>query len=266
MNKPEKQDVTKGVAKNVKARAAKDEGPTPMFGNLIASKPPQGLARSLPGTVFSAAFHVAVVVGLVIATLDAGAEEAAEEEVTFIEIPENTPEPPPPPPEVDVPAPPPVGFTVLTTPDVIPADIPPPNFEFQLSAADFTGIGVATTADLSNSADTLGQRDIAAAPTFTPYETAPELRNRNEVAQALQREYPALLRDAGIGGTVVMWFFINDQGVVENTQVNQSSGHPQLDEAALRVANVFQFTPALNRDQRVPVWVAIPITFETIAR
>jgi protein TonB len=111
-----------------------------------------------------------------------------------------------------------------------------------------------------------GVVDISQQPSFTPYETAPEVRNRPEVQAALQREYPALLRDAGIGGTVVMWFFINDQGVVENTEVNQSSGHAQLDQAAVRVAEIFEFTPALNRDQRVPVWIAIPITFQTTNR
>ena len=34
-----------------------------------------------------------------------------------------------------------------------------------------------------------------------------------------------------------------------------------LDDAALESANEFSFTPALNRDKRVPVWIQIPITF-----
>ena len=34
-----------------------------------------------------------------------------------------------------------------------------------------------------------------------------------------------------------------------------------MDDAALRVARVYRFSPALNRDERVAVWVTFPITF-----
>ena len=45
------------------------------------------------------------------------------------------------------------------------------------------------------------------------------------------------------------------------TQLHESSGHQALDEAALEVAGVMEFTPAKNRDQTVPVWVSIAIVF-----
>jgi len=104
--------------------------------------------------------------------------------------------------------------------------------------------------------------DLSAAPTFTPFTVAPSIQNRDEVMRAMMREYPPLLRDAGIGGTVVVWFFIDEEGRVQQTQVNQSSGHQALDEAALAVADIYRFSPALNRDRRVPVWVQFPITFQ----
>jgi outer membrane biosynthesis protein TonB len=34
------------------------------------------------------------------------------------------------------------------------------------------------------------------------------------VQRALERNYPPLLRDAGIGGTPVVWFFIDENGRV----------------------------------------------------
>ncbi len=105
------------------------------------------------------------------------------------------------------------------------------------------------------------ERDLAKAPIFTPFTVKPEIRNRGEVAQALARMYPPLLRDAGIGGTVLVWFFINAEGKVERTLVREGSGHADLDEAALKVADIITFTPALNRDKRVPVWISLPITF-----
>jgi len=105
--------------------------------------------------------------------------------------------------------------------------------------------------------------DISAEPVFTPYTVKPDYVNGAEVMAALQREYPPLLRDAGIGGTVLVWFFIDETGTVRNQAVQESSGHAALDEAALRVARVFRFTPALNRDRAVPVWVQLPVTFTT---
>lgn len=106
------------------------------------------------------------------------------------------------------------------------------------------------------------KKDISETPTFTPYTVQPDIMNRDEVRRVLQDKYPALLRNAGIGGTVLVWFFIDTKGRVENTKIRQSSGHHALDDAALEVANVFHFTPALNRDKKVPVWIALPIRFE----
>ncbi len=105
-----------------------------------------------------------------------------------------------------------------------------------------------------------GGADISAAPVFTPMTVRPEIRNRGEVQAALMREYPPILRDAGIGGTVVVWFFITEDGIVQDKRVSQTSGQIQFDEAALKVADVFRFSPALNRDQRVQVWIEVPIT------
>ncbi len=98
-------------------------------------------------------------------------------------------------------------------------------------------------------------------PVFTPYTVRPEIKNRREAVRIVERYYPKLLKDAGIGGQVMVWVFIDTNGVVKNAQVQKGSGNSSLDESALKAAREFEFTPALNRDQRVPVWVAIPITF-----
>jgi len=107
-----------------------------------------------------------------------------------------------------------------------------------------------------------GGADLSANPTFTPMTVHPEIKNRREVEAALMRQYPPILRNAGIGGTVVVWFFISEEGQVLDRRVSRSSGHTQLDEAALQVANVFRFSPALNRENIVQVWIEIPITFQ----
>ena len=103
--------------------------------------------------------------------------------------------------------------------------------------------------------------DPSAGPTFTPYDVAPEVTNPEEVQRALTRQYPPLLRDAGIGGTVQIWIFIDGFGKVRRTLLDSSSGHRALDNAALQIAEIIQFNPALNQNRAVPVWISYPITF-----
>lgn len=105
-------------------------------------------------------------------------------------------------------------------------------------------------------------QEVSANPTFTPFTVAPTIVNREEVVAAMVDAYPPLLRDAGIGGTVIVYFFINEDGVAEDTRVHESSGHEALDRAAIEVAEVYRFTPALNKSEEVPVWVQFPITFQ----
>lgn len=103
--------------------------------------------------------------------------------------------------------------------------------------------------------------DISRAPQFTPMTQRPELMNIRDVERALVRNYPPLLRDAGIGGTTVLWFFIDERGQVVRTTLHTSSGYQALDEAADKVAEIMRFSPAKNRDKIVQVWVEIPIVF-----
>jgi len=98
-------------------------------------------------------------------------------------------------------------------------------------------------------------------PRFIPYDVPPNLSNRSEVADVLGREYPPVLEDAGIGGVVSVWLYLDEEGAVRRSQINESSGYEALDDAALRVADAMTFTPAQNRDRPTPVWVSIPITF-----
>lgn len=99
-------------------------------------------------------------------------------------------------------------------------------------------------------------------PVLTPFTTPPQATNVAEVRRALEEAYPPLLRDAGIGGVVEVWLFIDTEGRVQDARVAEGSGHPRLDQAALDVAPTYRFTPALNGDEVVPVWVSIPIRFE----
>jgi TonB family protein len=102
---------------------------------------------------------------------------------------------------------------------------------------------------------------IPGRPLFTPFSRAPRVLNAEEVRRVMMQAYPSELRDEGIGGTVEVYFFIDEDGHVQDSRINSSSGHPTLDDAALAVAGVYRFSPARNRDVRRPVWVTFPITF-----
>lgn len=104
--------------------------------------------------------------------------------------------------------------------------------------------------------------ELAAGPTFTPYTVAPTLLNRSEVAESMVEAYPPVLKQAGIGGIVRVYFFISEEGTVEDYRIHQGSGFTELDEAALAVADVYRFSPAMNRDKQVPVWVSLPVEFQ----
>ncbi|MEX0935902.1 MAG: energy transducer TonB [Gemmatimonadota bacterium] len=177
--------------------------------------------------------------------LEAASFEFSMEEIEAIELP----------PEIEIP-PPPEAIARPANPVVTTAEI---DTEVTIAPTTFDQNPIEDLPPPPSDAEV----DISSQPTFTPFTVAPDVRNRNEVARALEREYPSILRDNGIGGTVMMHFFIDANGALENVLVAESSGHQQLDEAALRVAEVFQFSPAMNRDEQVPVWIQIPITFQT---
>ena len=235
------------------------------FGVLLASRPPSERGKGARWGAVSLVVHAAIGTGLVLGTMAMAEQPEVEEEPIYIELVEEVEPPPPPPTPVEPIAPVDVeealkGFQTLAVPTVVPLDIPPPSIHSSFSEADFTGEGVeGGRADGREATDSTPVED---APTFTPFTVAPSLRNNDEVVRALMRNYPPLLRDAGIGGTVVVWLFVDAEGTVVKTQVHTGSGYAAFDEAALQVGEAMRFRPAQNRDVKVPVWVSLPITFE----
>jgi len=100
-------------------------------------------------------------------------------------------------------------------------------------------------------------------PVYIPFEVPPRLKNEAEMLALLEATYPASLRNAGIGGSVRLWLYVDELGVVRDAQVDISSGFEALDVAAQAVARAMRFTPALMRDRPTPVWISQPIEFVT---
>ncbi len=76
-----------------------------------------------------------------------------------------------------------------------------------------------------------------------------------------KRLFPRVLREAGVGGNVGVFFFVSEEGDVTNAVVQSSSGYVRLDHVALEVAKAGKFEPAMIRDLTVGVWIILPINF-----
>lgn len=246
------------VARNTTAVA-------PAFSHLIASKPGRDLAATARTSLASLIIHGAVIAGLALATMSVGEEVLAPEQFMAVELPPEAPPSPPPmvklnTPQIEAPQ----GFQTLAVPDFVPPDIPPPVSGFLVREEDYSGMG--REGGVEKGEDQQALELLEKAPQITPFTLAPELINRDEITRQLGRDYPPLLRDAGIGGQVLVWVFIDDEGTVLKTQVKEGSGYDALDQAALGVAAGMRFRPAQNRDKKVPVWVEIPVVFTAAGR
>jgi protein TonB len=162
------------------------------------------------------------------------------------------------PPEIEIP-PPPQAIARPATPVVSDAVI---SEDITIASTTFEDNPVSSLPPPPPAAATGQTREeLMRAPTFVPMTVRPEVKNRTAVQAALERTYPPMLRDAGIGGRPVVWFFIDEDAQVLRTRLSKSSGYDALDQAALEVADIMEFSPAYNRDRKVPVWVEIAIDF-----
>ncbi len=129
------------------------------------------------------------------------------------------------------------------------------------------------------------KEDPSDRPSFIPYDVPPKLKNSKDIARLMQGAYPAELRGAcnlpgwfpgrarsprpcgpeeeSPSGTVVLWLYIDEQGVVQKTVVQKSSGYEPMDEAGMGVANQIQFSPAKFQDEKTPCWLLQAITSKT---
>jgi len=169
----------------------------------------------------------------------------ASEELTALELP----------PEVDVP-PPPQQIARPATPVIAPSTV---EEDITISPTTFDDNPVE---DMPPPPDVTSSTPAdRGGPSFTPFTVAPRILNGPEVAEVMQREYPPVLREAGIGGEVILWVHVDERGNPEESRVFRTSGFEEIDQAARRVVQRIRFSPALNGDRNVPVWIQFPLTF-----
>lgn len=103
--------------------------------------------------------------------------------------------------------------------------------------------------------------DPSEQPVYVDRDIEPRLLNGPEMLRLLAKYYPRVLKEAGIGGEITMWVWVDSEGNPTKAQINLSSGYPQLDDAALAIVERMEFSPAMLRDKAIGVWIAQPISF-----
>ncbi|MBM3262914.1 MAG: TonB family protein [candidate division Zixibacteria bacterium] len=99
------------------------------------------------------------------------------------------------------------------------------------------------------------EEDALPAPdTFVAFETPPA------PVRPIKPVYPEMARNAGIEGTVILFALIDKEGKVRDVQVRKGIGGG-LDEAAVEAVKAIPWTPAIQNNRPVSVWMSVPVRF-----
>lgn len=74
-------------------------------------------------------------------------------------------------------------------------------------------------------------------------------------------EYPLELWDQDIEGSTLVRVLVNEEGGVDSAMVVESSGHSELDSAAVQGALAMEFDPATREGEPLRVWARVPVHF-----
>ncbi|NOZ74928.1 MAG: M56 family metallopeptidase [FCB group bacterium] len=91
---------------------------------------------------------------------------------------------------------------------------------------------------------------------FIPYDSPPA------PLSPIIPHYPKVAQAAGIEGLVIVQAFIDDQGIVKKTTILKGIPNTGLNEAAMEALKAVRFTPAMQKDKPVGVWISVPVNFK----
>ena len=74
-------------------------------------------------------------------------------------------------------------------------------------------------------------------------------------------EYPEALACDGIGGQVVLMLQVGPDGRTAGVQLHRTSGHKELDDAAVTAVRGWEFRPATAAGRPVSKKIQVPVTF-----
>ena len=175
------------------------------------------------------------------------------------------PPPPPPPPQIKPPPPPPPALPVrpslAPTPLALaPEPVPQPT---QTTAAPPT---LAATAPVNAAVSAIAPVAPAPSVVVPAAPAAPTTVDLPTTVADYQTKsppvYPAMSRRMGEQGRVVMRVLIGADGVPQQAEVLQSSGHGRLDRAAADAVMRWRYVPGKLGGVPETMWFQVPIEFK----
>ncbi len=217
------------------------------------------------------------IIGMIKGFLPETQDELVMKEVTLAEPPPIDPKkpPPPPPPKVD---PPPIKDQIKFVPPVVKKDEevqeeepPPPTIE---EIKDKEIATVTKEGEEDGVDESLVEPEAPPAPAvieepkeeepFTYVEQMPSFPDGTEAMYKYiydKIKYPAIARENGISGQVIVQFVVSKEGDIQKAKVVRGLGGG-LSEEALRVVNGMpRWKPGKHNGRAVPVTFTLPIKF-----
>jgi protein TonB len=154
--------------------------------------------------------------------------------------------PPPPPPQPPTPTPREVKPNIVEPKTEV--ELPPPPVEEQVQA--------------TTEAEPAPEQALPSTSDAAPAEPAASTSNPGQMGSAVlanadgcaKPDYPVSAARNGDTGTVTLALLVGSDGKVQDARVQKSSGHRELDRAALKALSLCQFKPAMNNGVASAGW------------
>ena len=101
-------------------------------------------------------------------------------------------------------------------------------------------------------------------PVYIPPQKGAAERPQNDYLKNPAPIYPELAREMGWEGVTLLRVFVQSNGNPEEIEVENSSGHKILDDAAVKAVKKWKFKPAGIGNVSFSTWVKIPVRFTLV--
>lgn len=152
---------------------------------------------------------------------------------------------------------------VIVDPILDPVDIPKPPEQIPVSEVkvdsddDNTNIGAVTS-------DSSAFNPVKIEPVIDTFMPIHKVNIKPYLKTRFDPPYPERMKKLRIEGRVVVLIGIDRAGQVMDVRVEQTSGYPDLDSAAVEEARKAQFSPAIHNGKPVPVKIKLPVNFKLV--
>ena len=221
-----------------------------MFEHLIESKHEANKKRFFSVGTMSVVVHTALIAAAVYATLGATESDSGpmvDTTMVYLNQPQQEQEQPKVV-QLDVQL---KGFQTVVAPTEIPTDIPAINLEEKFDPRDYSGSGVE------------GGIGTGLVPSGDQVYAEALVEEKPEILSGPVPDYPQILKNAGIEGTVIVQVVIDTAGRAEPNSIKIiRSPNPGFDAPTKNAVRQSLFRPARVHGRPVRVLVQIPFNFK----